>query len=390
MTFDPNQPENQPVLERLRTAPKRLRVNRSVLTSLAVLLGIGLWVGSGAFNNDTDTVQSAEAIKTRSVNETLFSVVAREISASDTIAIVRLQGRTEADRVVTLASETSGTIINLPTPKGRPVQKGQLICQIDAGARAAMLAEARAKRDAARINYEASQKLFEKGHISKSQRATSKANFDAAAAAVKKHQVELARTKIKAPFDGILDQLPLKIGAFIAPGQPCGTLIDKDPLLVVAHVAESQITKIRNGAPATAVLATGEKVTGFVRYVAESPSRATRTFQIEVEVENKDFLLRDGVSADLEIESERVRASQIPRSALILDDEGRLGVRVLEGEIVAFREVAILSDQTEYSTVTGLGETEVVIIRGGDFTRSGQRVDADIETEASVQAAGAM
>lgn len=390
MTFDPNQPENQPVLERLRTAPKRLRVNRSVLTSLAVLLGIGLWVGSGAFNNDADTVQSAEAIKTRSVNETLFSVVAREISASDTIAIVRLQGRTEADRVVTLASETSGTIINLPTPKGRPVQKGQLICQIDAGARAAMLAEARAKRDAARINYEASQKLFEKGHISKSQRATSKANFDAAAAAVKKHQVELARTKIKAPFDGILDQLPLKIGAFIAPGQPCGTLIDKDPLLVVAHVAESQITKIRNGAPATAVLATGEKVTGFVRYVAESPSRATRTFQIEVEVENKDFLLRDGVSADLEIESERVRASQIPRSALILDDEGRLGVRVLEGEIVAFREVAILSDQTEYSTVTGLGETEVVIIRGGDFTRSGQRVDADIETEASVQAAGAM
>ena len=390
MTFDPNQPENQPVLERLRTAPERLRVNRSVLTSLAVLVGIGLWVGSGAFNNDADTVQSAEAIKTRSMNETLFSVVAREISASDTIAIVRLQGRTEADRVVTLASETSGTIINLPTPKGRPVQKGQLICQIDAGARAAMLAEARAKRDAARINYEASQKLFEKGHISKSQRATSKANFDAAAAAVKKHQVELARTKIKAPFDGILDQLPLKTGAFIAPGQPCGTLIDKDPLLVVAHVAESQITKIRNGAPATAVLATGEKVTGFVRYVAESPSRATRTFQIEVEVENKDFLLRDGVSADLEIESKRVRASQIPRSALILDDEGRLGVRVLEGDIVAFREVAILSDQTEYSTVTGLGETEVVIIRGGDFTRSGQRVDADIETEASVQAAGAM
>ncbi|MEC8176336.1 MAG: efflux RND transporter periplasmic adaptor subunit, partial [Pseudomonadota bacterium] len=203
-------------------------------------------------------------------------------------------------------------------------------------------------------------------------------------------QVELSRTRIKAPFDGILDQLPLKAGAFIAPGQPCGTLIDKDPLLVVAHVAESQITKIRNGAPARAVLATGEKVTGFVRYVAESPSHATRTFQIEVEVANKDFLLRDGVSADLEIESERVRASQIPRSALTLDDNGRLGVRVLEGEIVAFREVAILSDQSDYSTVTGLGETEVVIISGGDFTRAGQRVDAEIQTEASVKAAGAM
>ncbi len=390
MAFDPNQHEKKPILERLRAAPERLRVSRSVLTSLGVLLAIGLWVGSGIFGGDANTVEQAQAIKTRSVNETAFRVIAREISASDTISIVRLQGRTEADQIVTLASETSGTIVNLPTPKGRPVQKGQLICQIDAGARGAMLAEAKAKRDAARINYEASQKLFEKGHISKSQRATSKANFDAAAAAVKLHQVELSRTRIKAPFDGILDQLPLKTGAFIAPGQACGTLIDKDPLLVVAHVAESQITKVRTGAPASAVLATGEAVTGFVRYVAESPSLATRTFQIEVEIENKDYLLRDGVSADLEIESERIRASQIPRSALTLDDAGRLGVRVLEGEIVAFREVAILSDQTEYSTVTGLGETEVVIIRGGDFTRAGQRVDADIETEASVKAAGAM
>ena len=150
------------------------------------------------------------------------------------------------------------------------------------------------------------------------------------------HQVELSRTRIKAPFDGILDQLPLKAGAFIAPGQPCGTLIDKDPLLVVAHVAESQITKIRNGAPASAILATGENVTGFVRYIAESPSLATRTFQIEVEVENKNFLLRDGVSADLEIESERVRASQIPRSALTLDDTDALACAFWKARLSLF------------------------------------------------------
>ncbi|MEC8094966.1 MAG: biotin/lipoyl-binding protein, partial [Pseudomonadota bacterium] len=159
--------------------PVRVRVSRSILTSLGVLLAIGLWVGSGVFSGDANTVEPAQAIKTRSADETPFRVIAREISARDTTSIVRLQGRTEADRIVTLASETSGTIVNLPTPKGRRVQKGQLICEIDAGARAAMLAEAKAKRDAARINYEASQRLFEKGHISKSQRATSKANFDA-------------------------------------------------------------------------------------------------------------------------------------------------------------------------------------------------------------------
>ena len=162
MTFDPNQQEKKTILERLRAAPARFQVSRSVLTSFAVLLAIGLWIGSGVFNGDANTVEPAQAIKTRSLEETPFRVIAREISASDTTAIVRLQGRTEADRIVTLASETSGTIVSLPTPKGRRVQKGQLICEIDAGARAAMLAEAKAKRDAARINYEASQRLLKK------------------------------------------------------------------------------------------------------------------------------------------------------------------------------------------------------------------------------------
>ncbi len=389
MKFDLDQRENKSIFGRLRAAFSRLQVSRSVLTSFFVLLAIGLWVASGFLDGGATSVKMAEAIEERDVEQAKFRVIAREISASDMIAIVRLQGRTEADRIVTIASETSGTIVNLPTPKGHTVQKGQLICEIDAGARGAKLAEAKAKRDAARIKYDASQKLFEKGHISNSQRATSKANFDAAQASVRMHEVELSRTRINAPFDGILDQLPLKTGAFIAPGQQCGTLIDKDPLLIVAHLAESQITQIRTRAQATAELATGEKVKGFVRYIAESPNLTTRTYQIEVEVENKDLLLRDGVSAQLEIESQRVRASQIPRSALALDDSGRLGVRVLEGQTVAFRPVSILSDDTNHSNVTGLGETELVIVRGGDFTKAGQRIEAKIETSASIKAAEA-
>ena len=99
-------------------------------------------------------------------------------------------------------------------------------------------------------------------------------------------------------------------------------------------------------------------------------------------------------------ETGSVRPARAQAGPLMIDSEAgpqrhdtlmfRLGVRVLEGEVVAFREVAILSDQTEYSTVTGLGETEVVIISGGDFTRAGQRVEAEIQTDASVKAAGAM
>ena len=82
MTFDPNQQEKKPILERLRAAPARFQVSRSVLTSFAVLLAIGLWIASGVLNGDANTVEPAQAIKTRSADETPFRVIAREISAA--------------------------------------------------------------------------------------------------------------------------------------------------------------------------------------------------------------------------------------------------------------------------------------------------------------------
>ena len=123
MTFDPNQHEKKPILERLRAAPARFQVSRSVLTSFAVLLAIGLWVGSGVFNGDANTVEPAQAIKTRSLEETPFRVIAREISASDTTAIVRLQGRPKRPDCDACLGNLRHHC-QLADPKGRRVQKG--------------------------------------------------------------------------------------------------------------------------------------------------------------------------------------------------------------------------------------------------------------------------
>ncbi|GIR09900.1 MAG: hypothetical protein CM15mP21_1620 [Hyphomicrobiales bacterium] len=100
MTFEPNQTKKTFPLKGLGIVPVRVRVNRSIPKPLwAFFLAIGLWVGSGVFNGDANTVEPAQAIKTRSADETPFRVIAREISARDTTSIVRLQGRTEADRL---------------------------------------------------------------------------------------------------------------------------------------------------------------------------------------------------------------------------------------------------------------------------------------------------
>jgi multidrug efflux system membrane fusion protein len=377
MEFDPDNHDTQPVVASRR--PRRLI--SPLGTAVFVFLALIAWLGSGLLFN-SNKVEAAKSISVDGNSTRNFKVVVQEITARAYPNTIILQARSEADKLVTVASETGGTISQLPVSKGSFVQKGQIICRIDVGARAAQLAQARAQRDARKIEFNAAQKLVKQGHMSKSQMAAAQAAFDASVAAVKSALVELERTKIRAPFDGILDRQPVKIGHYMSPGQPCGTIIDKDPLLVVGYISENQINRIAIGATGQAKLSSGEVAQGKVRYIAESPNLTTRTFRVELEVANKDLQLRDGMTAELTINAGEVVASRVPQSVLTLAGDGRLGVRVLQNNRVVIRPIQIIKDDQDGAVVTGLGASEMVIVRGGEFTRDGREVDFEILSDA--------
>ena len=377
MEFDPDNHPTQPIVSRRRF---RLPINRSILTALVAFGALATWLITGVMSDNAEPVQMAKPLVETGAAQGRFKVLVRELEAEPHTNRIKLQARTEADKLVTVAAETNGTIAKLPVDKGAFVQKGQILCQIDVGARRANLDQARALRDARKIEFTAMKQLNAKGHASKSQLAGARASYDAAIAAVKAALVEYERTQIKAPFDGILDRQPVKLGQFIAVGQPCGTIIDKDPLLVVGHISESQITQVSVGASGSARLATGEMVEGKIRYIAETPNMATRTFRIELEVTNKDLMLRDGVSAEMSLQAGEVLATRIPQSVLTLGDNGKLGVRVVDGNRVAFRPVTVISDGRDGALVVGLAAREKVITRGGEFTRDGRMVDFEMDT----------
>lgn len=385
MSFDPDAHSTQDILQTAEKPRRRFRLplNKSVLTSLAAFLALMLWLASGVMSDNAQPIEPAKALLESGSGNERFKVVVQSLTAETHTNRIILQARTEADKIVTVASETNGTIAKLPVEKGAFVQKGQIICGIDIGARQAQLDQARAARDARKIEFNAAEKLQAKGHMSKSQLAAARAAYDAAIATVTAALVEYNRTQIKAPFDGILDKQPVKIGKFVSVGQPCGTIIDKDPLLVVAHIAENQVTNIAVGARGSAVLATGETISGAVRYIAETPNPATRTFRLELEVANKDLLLRDGISAELTLDAGDVLATRIPQSVLSLGDNGRLGVRVVDNGRVAFRPVSVIADDRDGAFVVGLAARENVIVRGGEYTRDGREVDFEMAGKVS-------
>ena len=387
MAFDPENHDTQDIIE--RPAKRRFGISRAIVTSLVVILGIFAWLMSGIMADNSEPVEMTKPLFEVNQTTARFKVVVQDLKAEPFVNKIKLQARTEADKIVTVSAETGGTITALPVEKGAFVQKGQTVCQIDFGARQAQLDQSRALRDARKIEYDAAVKLNKQGHTSKSQLASSRASYDAAVAAVKGALVEYNRTKIKAPFDGILDTQPVEIGHFMSIGQPCGTIIDKDPLLIVAYIAENHVKHVDLGARGSAKLATGESVSGFVRYIAETPDMATRTFRMELEVANKDLTLRDGVSAELQLNTGSVLATRIPQSVLTLGDSGQLSVRVVEGNRVAIRPVQVIADDRSGAVVMGLSASEKVIVRGGEYTRDGREVDFEIEPVTTVSQNGA-
>ena len=288
---------------------------------------------------------------------------------------VLMRGRTEAARTVIVRSETAGVVAAVPAAEGAFVREGQVLCRLAVDARQASLDQARAMLKSRQLQRQAAAQLAEKGYRSETQVLEAQANLDAAQAGVRAAEIALKQVEIRAPFAGVFDHRDAEIGAYLSPGQPCGTMIELNPLLVVGDAPETEAAKLRVGAPAEARLVSGHVLRGRVRYVAHDADPQTRTYHLEVAVQNADFAVRSGLSADLRIGAGSGVAHLIPVSSLVLDSAGRQGVRYVQADSrVAFAPVTVLEETSQGMWVSGLSGPVSIITVGQSFVADGQKV----------------
>ena len=185
--------------------------------------------------------------------------------------------------------------------------------------------------------------------------------------------VELNRTEVKAPFSGYLEQI-VKPGNFLDRGQVCATIIQLDPITFIAEVPEFNINKVEPGQNVILSLITGEIVEGNLTFVSKSASDSTRTFKVESQVTNINGTIRDGITAEMTIKTKKLLAHQISPSILMLNDDGKLGIRSVKNSIVEFHEVEILEDSETGIWITGIPESIELIVQGQGFVENGQKV----------------
>ncbi len=353
-------------------------------------------------SSPTETVQNAAAeaeVADTQPEDTSVHVVARRSEAQVTENAVQLRGRTEALRQVTASAETSGRIISEPIRAGAYVEEGQLLCEIDPGTRLsaleeaeaaldtararlpeaeAQLAGARAQLTAAEIDANAATRLSASGFGSETRAASAEATREGALAQIQSGEaaVSQARSGIRSAEAAVTRAAEEIARLTITAPFP---VIQLDPIKLVGFVPEAQVDRVTLGAEAGARLASGSQVRGEVTFVSRSADEATRTFRVEITVPNPDVLIRDGQTADILIRSEGTPAHLLPASAMTLNDDGTLGVRIVEDGIVRFVPVRMIRDTANGVWLSGLPEVADVITVGQEFVTDGVPVRVTYE-----------
>lgn len=365
-----------------------------VLAVSAIWVGTGEFssVGSGAADASAERPDAAAAQQTAggesesgAAGESLQTVAFTVAELARHERWIHLAGQTEADMQVVLVARTSGAIASQSVKDGDHLPEGGLLMAIDGPEKLSALAAARAQFESATLQTESNKRLRESGTLPELQYKASVATLEAARSALEAAQAEVDRLEVHAPFAGIVDKVLVEVGTWVQPGTEVASLLALDPIVVVGEIGERDLQAVKPGARAIVRLGDGTTAEGEVRSLRRAASGLTRTFPVEIAIANPEALIGAGMSAEIRLAAQTEPGVLLPRSAITLDVEGNLGVRVLaDDETAKFMPVTIVDDTPEGLILSGIAQGTRIIVSGQDMVVDGQKV---IGVEASAEPA---
>jgi multidrug efflux system membrane fusion protein len=350
----------------------------SRVAAIGLVAAAALWIASGylvphepSHGNAALHLAAAEAPKK-------FRVSVVDTTVQPHSRKLVLSGRTEADKKVVIFARTQGILEELMVRRGSRVKKGEVLAVLADEAREAQVMQAKAMLEQKRVELVAKRRLLLSNAVPKLELDSLEAQFKVAEAAVATAVAERDRAIITAPWDGVVTEVSeVGTAAFSFTGKEIIKMVGLDPVLALVEVSERNAARVKVGTMAEIRLANGITRQGRVRYVSQSAIEATRTYRVEVQIDNPDYLIPDGITAEATIPLEATPATRISRSALVFSSSGEIGVRTVGGDgKVGFVPVSIVEDEQSLMWLAGVPDGTRVIVQGQDFVREGNVVEA--------------
>ncbi len=239
---------------------------------------------------------------------------------------IRVAGQVEAYRDVTISADEGGAIRRYLLPRGARVRAGAVIAELDAGVLEAQVAEARAAASLAAEQYERQRRLWEDERIG-TEIAFLRAKYDAEMATARLATLEsrLERTKIRSPIDGVFDEKLLEAGEYAGVGDPVARVVTTNPIKVTAGIPERYAAFVRraDSARISFDVLRGRAFFGRIAFVGTSVNEASRTFPIEIVIQNPDGLIKPQMIADVQVVRLRLDSViVVPQTAVLRTEDG--------------------------------------------------------------------
>ncbi len=288
-------------------------------------------------------------------------------------------GSVEPSVMLPIAARVSGTLASLDVDEGSHVRKGQQLARLEDTDLRSTVAELTARARYARENYERTEDLLHRGFIAPGELDRTRADLDAADAALKRAHTQRDFAALLAPADGVIIRRDGEIGQYLPAGQALFTLSCCAPLRVSAEVDEEDILRVRVGQKV--VLRTdalpGTVLDGAVAQITPKGDPVTRSYRVRIRLADPGAL-KVGMTMDANlIVAQRANALMVPNSAVAAGSvwtvrDGRLHRQAVRTGVVGAERTEILD---------GVDPTTPVVIAPADGLVEGHRAFASVQAD---------
>jgi membrane fusion protein (multidrug efflux system) len=336
-----------------------------------LLVVVGCSSAEGQNGQDDDEAANDEAAAAPSTASRVEVAAIRESEAGFEL---NLPGEIRGAHDATLGSAMGGFIERVLVENGDEVRRGQTLIRVDSQSASVRVAQAEVELRSAEREVQRGARLGDA--LAQAQRDNYQTRYDAAAAAHRAAQLTLSRSIIKAPFDGVIANLEADVGEIAPPGAPLVRLVELDHVKVTISVSDRDVVALSAGMPARVTTdAASGTFEGRVSHINPAADLQTRSFLVDIELDNPDRTLLPGMIAQVRIAAALAEAALVVPQDWVVTKMDGLGVFVEDAGVARWRPIVLGSVVRQQVVVTeGLSLGDRVIVTGQRELEEGDEV----------------
>ncbi|MDB5120739.1 MAG: efflux transporter, family, subunit [Sphingobacteriales bacterium] len=291
----------------------------------------------------------------------------------DTLFTKEYVSQIRSVRNIEIRAQEKGYLQNMYVDEGQFVKAGQLLFRIMPQLYEAEFLKAQAEAKGAEIELQNTKTLADKNVVSKNELAISQAKLDQAKAEMALAKLHLSFTEIRAPFDGTIDRIPLKLGSLIEEGELLTSLSDNSQMFGYFNVSEPEYldyetnSKGRGNSKVSLLLANNQplKYKGDVEIIESEFNNETGNIAFRARFPNPDKLLKNGETGKVQMTVPLKNSLIIPQKATY-EIQDKIYVFVVDkNNVVRSRNITISSQIPDlYVVGSGISENDKILLEG--------------------------